>query len=309
MELRHLRYFVAVAETRHFGNAATRLCMAQPPLSQAIQQLEADLGVELLSRTTRRVNLTGAGEAFYEDAERILRSVDDATRRVRLISEGAHGVLRLGLTGLASYRCLPEIARVVQRDMPGVALEVHSEMLTPAQEESLLGSTIDVGILRPPTGTNGIAHRGLTREPLVLALSRNHWLADEPTVNVGDLRIENFVMYSAGSRSVVNEAVVRSCLAAGFYPRREHEGGETSILLGLVAAGLGVALVPESVRAIALDGVVIKPVHGAESVDLALAWNESGTSPLVDNLLSVLETNDFFREPDDAEDTHEDHRD
>ncbi|RCW45967.1 DNA-binding transcriptional LysR family regulator [Halopolyspora algeriensis] len=308
MELRHLRYFVAVAETRHFGKAAERLHMAQPPLSQAIRQLEADLGAELFTRTTRRVQLTGAGEAFYDDALRILQSVDDSARRVKRIAEGSHGVLRLGLTGLASYRYLPEIAQVVKRDMPGVALEIHSEMLTPAQELALIGSTIDVGILRPPIREDGIAQRGIAREPLVLALPENHWLADEPTVNVGDLRIEHFIMYSAASRSVVNDAVVRSCLAAGFYPHREHEGAETSILLALVAAGLGVALVPDSVRAIALNGVVFKTVHGAESVELALAWRENDPSPLLRNLLSTLDNNNLFVTADAVEDVREDHQ-
>lgn len=294
MELRHLRYFVAVAETRHFGKAAERLHMAQPPLSQAIRQLEADIGAELFTRTTRRVQLTGAGEAFYDDALRILRSVDDSVRRVRRIAEGSHGILRLGLTGLASYRFLPQIAQIIKRDMPGVALEIHSEMLTSAQEDALTSSTIDVGLLRPPTRESGVTHRTIAREPLVLALPENHWLAAEPAVNVGDLRIEHFVMYSSATRSVVNDAVVRSCLGAGFYPHREHEGAETSILLALVAAGLGVALLPESVRAIALSGVVVKPVHGVESVEMALAWRSGDPSPLLENLLSTLDSNDVF---------------
>ncbi len=294
MELRHLRYFVAVAETRHFGKAAERLHMAQPPLSQAIRQLEADIGAELFTRTTRRVQMTGAGEAFYDDALRILRSVEDSARRVKRIAEGSHGILRLGLTGLASYRYLPEIAQIVKREMPGVALEIHSEMLTPAQEFALSASTIDVGLLRPPVREDGIAHRAIAGENLVLALPEQHWLAGEPTVNVGDLRIEHFIMYSSTTRSVVNDAVVRSCLAAGFYPHREHEGAETSILLALVAAGLGVALVPESVRAISLDGVVVKPVHGAESVELALAWRAGDASPLLENLLSTLDDNGLF---------------
>ncbi|MDR7304324.1 LysR substrate-binding domain-containing protein [Haloactinomyces albus] len=307
MELRHLRYFVAVAETRHFGKAAERLHMAQPPLSQAIRQLETDLGAELFARTTRRVDLTGAGEAFYGDALRILQSVDDSTRRVKRIADGGHGLLRLGLTGLAAYRHLPEIAQIVKRDMPGVALEIHSEMLTPAQELALSESRIDVGVLRPPTREAGIAYRRIAREPLVLALPESHWLVEEPTVNVGDLRAEHFVLYSAASRSVVNDAVVRSCLAAGFYPRREHEVAETSILLALVAAGLGVALVPDSVRAIALDGVVFKPLHGTENVDLALAWRDNDTSPLLENLLTTLEDNNVFITTEAPEDDREDH--
>lgn len=305
MELRHLRYFAAVAETCHFGKAAERLNMAQPPLSQAIRQLERDLEAELFARTTRQVKLTRAGEVLYDDALRLLRSVDDTTRRVRRIAEGRHGVLRIALTGLASYRQLPAIAHIVKRDMPGVALEIHTEMLTPAQELALVNSEIDVGVLRPPTREEGIAHRTIAHEPLVLVLPETHRLAGEAAVSVGDLRMEDFIMYSAASRSVVNDAVVRTCQAAGFYPHREHEVAETSVLLALVAAGLGVALVPDSVRAMALSGVLFKPIPETETepVDLALAWRENDTSPLLENLLSTLEVNNVFSAADAVEDT------
>lgn len=298
MELRHLRYFVAVAEARHFGRAAERLHMAQPPLSQAIRQLEADLGAELLSRTTRRVGLTEAGEVFYDDALRILRYVEDTSRRVRRIADGAHGLVRIGVTGSASYHQLPRIAGIIRRELTGVALEVHAEMLTPAQESALLESSLDIGVLRPPTREEGVAHRTIAREPLVAALPSEHRLAAEPAIDVAELAAEPFVLYSAASRSVVNDAVVRSCLAEGFYPHRAEEVGETSTLLGLVAGGLGVALVPDSVRAVALDGVVFTPVRQPQTVDLALAWRADDPSPLVANLLRTLEDNGVFLAPD-----------
>ncbi|GAA4857447.1 LysR family transcriptional regulator [Saccharopolyspora rosea] len=306
MELRHLRYFVAVAETRHFGRAARRLNMAQPPLSQAIRQLEADLGVTLFTRTTRQVRPTPAGSVFYDDAVRILKSVDDAARRAQRLADGCHGVLRLGLTGLAAYRQLPRIARIVDQHLPEIALEVHTDMLTPAQERALLHDGIDVGVLRPPTREDGIAHRTIEREPLVLVLPARHRLAGESEVDVAELRSESFVMYSAGLRSVVNDAVARSCLAAGFYPHCAHEVGETSMQVALVAAGLGVALAPASVRALPLDGVVFADVPGAESVELALAWRAEDTSPLLRNLLTTLDDNDVFTSHH-IEDAREDH--
>ncbi len=308
MELRHLRYFVAVAETRHFGKAAERLHMAQPPLSQAIRQLESDLGAELLSRTTRRVGLTEAGEVFYDDAVRILKSVEDTARRIKRIAEGSHGLLRIGLTGSASYRQLPEIAGIVKRDLPGVAFEIHAEMLTPAQETALLDSSLDIGVLRPPTREEGIEYRTIARDPLVLALPEGHRLADESVVSMAELTAEPFIVYSAASRSVVNDAVERSCLAAGFYPHREHEVGETSTLLALVAGGLGIALVPDSVRSITVDGVVFKTLHNSESVDLALAWRAEDSSPLLGNLLTALEANNVFITTEAIEDAREDHR-
>ncbi len=294
MELRHLRYFVAVAETRHFGKAAERLHMAQPPLSQAIRQLETDMEVGLFTRTTRRVELTAAGEAFYTDALRVLEAVEDGVDRARRIAAGLNGRLRLGVTGLASYRQLPELAWTVDRELPGVELDVHSEMLTPAQEDAIADQRLDAGLLRPPVRRDDIAYRVLAREPLLAVLPTGHPLEGAAEVQLAELRDEAFVLYSAESRSVVNDAVVRTCLAAGFTPRREHDVTETSTLLALVAAGLGVALAPDSVRAMPLDGVVFRPVLGAEQLEVALAWRRDAQHPTVRNLVEVLQTRGAF---------------
>lgn len=296
MELRHLRYFAAVAGTRHFGKAAESLHMAQPPLSQAIRRLESELGVELFTRTTRQVALTGAGEVFRTDVERILRAVDEAVARVGRFAAGVEGVLRLGLTGSASYRQLPALARLLKREMPHVMMEVHTEMLTPAQEQALLERRLDVGVLRPPVRREGIARRPLADEPLVAAVPEEHWLADAGTVRVEQLRHEDFIMYGATLGSVVNDAVVRSCLAAGFYPHRAYEVTETSAALALVAAGLGIAVLPDSIRSAPREGVQCKDIEDALSVPLVLAWREDDTSPLLRNLLAVLERHDVFLE-------------
>jgi DNA-binding transcriptional LysR family regulator len=294
MELRHLRYFVAVAETRHFGKAAENLHMAQPPLSQAIRRLEAELGVELFTRTTRQVALTGAGEVFRTDAERILKAVDEAAARVARFASGAEGVLRIGLTGAASYRQLPALARLVKREMPQVMLEVHTEMLTPAQEAGLIERRLDVALLRPPVRQEGIAHRTLATEPLVVAVPGPHRLAEADAVRVEQLRHEDFIMYGATLGSVIHDAVVRSCLAAGFYPHRAYEVTETSAALALVAAGLGVAVLPESIRAAPREGVLCKDIEDALTVRLDLAWREDDASPLLRRLLEVLEHNAMF---------------
>ncbi|MEU3655959.1 LysR substrate-binding domain-containing protein [Streptomyces sp. NPDC032161] len=296
MELRHLRYFVAVAETRHFGKAAEQLHMAQPPLSQAIRRLEGELGVELLRRTTRQVSLTGASEVFRTDAERILKAVDEAVARVGRFASGAEGVLRIGLTGSASYRQLPALARLVKREMPQVILEVHTEMLTPAQEAGLIERRLDIGVLRPPVRQEGITHRSLAAEALVVAVPESHPLAEADTVRVEQLRHEDFVMYGATLGSVVDDAVVRSCLAAGFYPHRAYEVTETSAALALVAAGLGIAVLPDSIRSAPREGVLCKDIEDALSIPLSLAWREDDESPLLRNLLEVLEQNDMFLE-------------
>lgn len=296
MELRHLRYFAAVADTRHFGKAAERLHMAQPPLSQAIRRLETELGVDLFTRTTRQVALTAAGEVFRTDVERILKAVDEAVVRVGRFASGLEGVLRVGLTGSASYRQLPALARLLKREMPHVMMEVHTEMLTPAQELGLIERRLDVGVLRPPIRQEGITHRPLADERLVVAVPEEHWLAEADTVRVEQLRHEDFIMYGAALGSVVNDAAVRSCLASGFYPHRAYEVTETSAALALVAAGLGVAVLPDSIRSAPREGVACKDIEDALSVPLVLAWRAEDDSPLVRNLLEVLERHDVFLE-------------
>jgi DNA-binding transcriptional LysR family regulator len=292
MELRHLRYFAAVAETRHFGRAAERLYMAQPALSQAIRQLEAELGASLFTRTTRQVSLTPAGEFLYEEAQRVLRAVDDSTSGVRRVAEGRKGLARLGFTGTAAFTQLPFIARTLQRELPEVALEIHGDLLTPEQCEGLRDGTLDLAVLRPPATGEGVTVRTIEVEPLVLALPADHRLVAEPLIAVADLRAEGFVLYKAAA---INEAVLRACRDAGFSPHREHEARGTAVLLALVAAGLGVALVPASARAIPLAGVVFRDVADAGTVELALAWRDE-PSALVRSVLAVLEDAGLFSE-------------
>ncbi|HEY9351788.1 MAG TPA: LysR substrate-binding domain-containing protein [Nocardioides sp.] len=296
MELRHLRYFAAVAETCHFGQAAAQLHIAQPALSQAIRQLESELDVTLFTRTTRQVSLTPAGEFLRTEAARVLAAVDDSVRGVRRIGAGRHGLVRLGLTGTASFSHLPGIARVVKRELPEVALEIHADLLTPAQCERLQSGALDLGVLRPPATGEGLTLRTLEVEPLALAIPVDHRLAVEPVVALADLRTEPFVAYSARD-SAVNEAVLRSCREAGFVPRREHEAPSTAVLLALVAAGLGVAVVPASVRALPLEGVIFRDLLDAGSVELSLAYRTDDDNPVVDAVIEVLEAADLFTAP------------
>ncbi|WP_432991918.1 LysR family transcriptional regulator [Dactylosporangium sp. CA-233914] len=293
MELRQLRYFATVAETCHFGRAAERLHLAQPALSHAIRQLESDLGTALFNRTTRHVALTPAGEFLYEQSRTILAAVDTAVAGVRRVATGLGGLLRLGLVGTAATSHLPRMVRVIKRELPDVAVEIHADMLTPAQCDRLREGTLDLGLLRPPATGEGIAIRTIDTEPLILAVPRDHHLAAQPRIKLVDLRTEPFVLY--GNRdSAVNDAVLQSCRAAGFVPHREHEAPSTSVLLALVAAGLGIGLVPEAARSLALDGVVHREVIDAGHIELALAWAEDSEPPVAaavrDVLLSQLDT-------------------
>lgn len=286
MELRHLRYFAAVAETCHFGRAAEQLHLAQPALSQSIRQLEGELGAALFTRTTRQVRLTAAGEFLLGEAHRVLRTVEDSAAGVRRVADGHKGLARLGFTGTAAFSQLPTIARTLRRELPEVALEIHGDLLTPDQCDGLREGTLDLGVLRPPATGEGVVTRTIEAEPLVLAVAADHRLAAEPAVSTADLRTEGFVLYGRES-SAVNEAVLRTCRAAGFTPRTEHQAPGTAVLLALVAAGLGVALVPASIRMMPLAGVVFRDVTDPGTVELALAWR-SDPSPMVDTVLTVL---------------------
>ncbi|AFM15121.1 transcriptional regulator [Mycolicibacterium chubuense NBB4] len=287
MELRHLRYFVAVADTCHFGRAAEQLHIAQPALSYAIRQLEGELDATLFTRTTRQVSLTPAGEFLRAEATRILDAVDDAESGVRRIAAGRSGLLRLGLTGTAAFSHLPRIARIVRRELPAVALDISSDVLTPDQCDGLRTGALDLGVLRPPAVGDDIDVRTIDVERLVLAVSADHRLAVEPVVAMADLRSESFIGYGSHD-SAVNHAVLRSARRAGFVPHREHSAPSTAVLLALVAAGLGVAVVPASVRALPLHGVVFRDLADGGTIELALAWRHGVDNPVVDAVVALL---------------------
>lgn len=287
MELRQLRYFVAVAETCHFGQAAERLLIAQPALSQAIRALEHDLGVTLFNRTTRHVSLTPAGDYFLDESRRILAAVEDSTRGVRQLADGRHGLVRMGLVGTAATSHLPHIVRTLKRELPEVAVEIKGDILTPELCDQLRSGALDVAVLRPPVVGENIATHVLEEEPLVLAVAKDHPLALTPALGIDDLRTETFVGYAA-QESAVNQAVLHACRTAGFVPHRAHMAPGTSVLLALVAAGLGVALVPASARAFALSGVSFRDITDVGTIQLALGWCSERPRPVVDSVIAVL---------------------
>jgi len=282
MELRRLQYFVAVAEEAHFGRAAERLTMAQPPLSQQIKALEAEMGVTLFRRTTRKVELTAAGQQFLQRARGILAAVDDAVDEAVRVADGRLGRIAIGFTGSATYDLLPSLVRVLRADLPGIELDIRGEMLTPDQVAALTDGTLDLGLLRPPVRSAAVEVAVLRREPLIAVLPEHHPLASRDRVRLSDLRDEPFIGYPSHNRSVVYEAVIDACQEAGFVPGNVHEVGETSTLVSFVAAGLGVALVPASVQHLRITGAVYLPLAGTtREVELALAVRAGETSPLV----------------------------
>jgi DNA-binding transcriptional LysR family regulator len=290
MELRHIRYFVAVAEECHFGRAALRLHIAQPPLSQQIKQLESELGVVLLTRSTRKVELTPAGEHYLERARAILTAVDEAGAEAIRVAAGEVGRLAIGFTGSATYELLPSLARVLRSDFPGIELALRGEMLTPDQVDALLDRSLDIGFLRPPVRNRDIEVRVLRREPLIAVLAETHQLAARARVKLVDLRDEPFITYPSHHRSVVYEAVLDACQRAGFTPHDMLEVSETSTLVSFAAAGLGVALVPASVQHLQITGARYLPLAGTtQEVELAIATRRDDSSPHVARVRSRAE--------------------
>jgi DNA-binding transcriptional LysR family regulator len=289
VELRHLRYFRAVAEELHFGRAAHRLRMAQPPLSQQIRQLERELGATLLTRSTRTVELTPAGRAFLARTIEILTAVDDAGEQARRIANGIEGRLVIGCVGSATYSLLPRLVRTLRRTLPKVDLSVRGEMLAPAQLMALHAGEIDIGLLRPPVTDPAITVEVIRTDRLLVALPTGHPLTERDTLEVADLRDEDFISHAGRGRSRMGTLLTTSCADAGFTPRIRHEVEETSTLVTLVAAGLGVAVVPEPTSELDIVGVAYRPLSPeSASIELIAAYRTSSVSPLVASVMSVL---------------------
>ena len=285
MEIRQLTCFIAVAEERHFGRAADRLHMAQPALSLLIRQLEEHLGARLLDRTTRRVDLTPAGQELLDRGRRVLHDLELLEADVRREGDSSAGVLRLGFAGAAAYDVVPELARAVREGLPGVTLSLRGELPSPALESGLRDGSLDAALLHPPVASPGIRHRVVGREPLVVALPVDAPLTARPSVGVGALEGLPVVAHPPGSP--LHRAAQELFLAAGLPLRIGQVAQDTASTLSLVAAGGGVALVPASVRALQLRGVVYAELEGSPQIDLALAWRDEDRSARLRAFLDV----------------------
>ncbi|WLQ07930.1 LysR substrate-binding domain-containing protein [Arthrobacter oryzae] len=296
METRHLKYFIAVAEERHFGRAAVRLHMAQPPLSQQIRQLEEQLGTQLLVRTTRKVDLTPAGQLLLDRGRQLLQELEVLESDVKQVGAGATGVLRVGFTGTATYRLMPAVVQAARRTLPGLRITVQGEMLTPQMEAALEEGRLDVAVLRPPVRSGDIALKLLEQDQLVAALPADSLLAGQGPLELADLSSHDFIGYPASS--AVSGIVIDACRQAGFQPRLVQEAKETSTLLSLVAAGMGIALVPMTSRMFSFQGVVFRALRNPPPVDLAVAWNRTSESPLLESFLALFDSLPAFPVPD-----------
>lgn len=262
--------------------------MAQPPLSQAIRQLEGELGVELLHRTTRRVDLTAAGVAYLARARAVLAEISDAGHLARRVAAGSVGHLTIGCVGSATYSVLPSLSRRLAEELPGIDFSFRGEMLAPDQVDALRSGEIGLALLRPPVADPSVTVEPLRQDRLVVALPATSPLVGRERIRVRDLRGEDLIVHSADRRAVMYDHVLGLFRDAGIAPRIRHEVGETSTLITLVAGGLGVAVVPEPVTALALEGVVYRRlVRPAATVELCLAHRSDRSEP---HLLRTVET-------------------
>lgn len=290
VELRHLRYFVAVAEELHFGRAAARLRVSQSPLSQQIIQLERALGVELLKRTKRRVELTAAGEVYLQEARRVLAYNARAEEAARRAGRGEAGKLVLGFAGSAAYGVLPLLLKASRERLPDLGVELRGEMLSSELVRALGEDEIQVAILmRTSTENPDLAVTVVRREPFVVALPSDHPLARRRLVDPRDLSEEPFVIFPRRRGAVLHDAVINACQDAGFSPQVVQEATELPTQVSLVAAGMGVALVPASMRQLRYHGVVYRSLIGAPPApDTAVAWRREGETPTVQAFLRVV---------------------
>lgn len=290
MELRHLRYFIEVASERNFTRAAEKLGIGQPPLSQQIKSLERELGVELFRRTAHGAELTGAGEAFLIEAQRVLGGAQRAAQAAQRAARGETGRLRIGFTGSAAFN--PVVPALIQRfknRYPTVDLSLE-EANTPVLLQRLLDDGLDAVFFRP--GTASPEHVQMHRfadEPMKIVLPSTHPLAAKKRLPLTALAGEPFVLVPGPAGVTLHDEIVRACGEAGFSPQLAQPAPQVSSVINLVAAGLGVSIVPAAIAQVQVKGVRYVDVQGAKMrARLALGWREGDASATLGNLVGLL---------------------
>ncbi len=289
MELHDLRYFVAVAEDLHFGRAAERLHMTQPALSRQIQALEAEIDVQLSQRTKRSVKLTIAGQAFFEEAKQILCHTEQAIQTTQRVARGEVGQLRLSFTASALRTVLPEIVRVFRAHYPDVQLTMN-ERCTQDQVVAFENHQVDVGFLYPPVDEKLLALQPIADEVWIIALPKEHHLADQASLTLSELANEAFILHPRQEGTAFYDQIVRLCEQAGFSPNVVQEVETSQTRVGLVAAEMGITFVPEHLQNVGDGNVIYRRLQGAApQLQLAIARRRDNFSPIVQQFLQVVE--------------------
>lgn len=287
MQLRFLKYFCVLCEELHFGRAASRLAITQPPLSAAIKSLEDDLGVKLLVRNSKLVQLTPAGAAFLEEANHILDSVAQARSVVRAVDHGIRGRVEIGTAGSLLYREVPEIIARFKREMPGVQVVLH-EVPSAEHLQALLGGQLHAAFLNGPSVHPQLKSLALREDELAACLPVAHRLARRRSIRLQELAEEDFVMFSRATSPVHHDSVISSFSRAGIHPQISHRARSWLTIVSMVATHGGVALVPRSLERSGLAGVRFVALAGESTpAPGLLVWNPKSVSPPLQRFLEV----------------------
>lgn len=281
-----MRYFVTLAEELNFTRAARRLNMAQPPLSQQIQQLERELGVQLFKRTNRRVELTYPGQVFLTEVRTALDQVERATRAVRRADGRDFGHLTVGAGVMPIHSVLSKVLPLFRKEFPGVDFRLR-ELLPQEQSEMLREGFIDIAFLVPPFNQADLSSEVVVDDPVVAALPADHRLAKKRAIELQDLSGERFVMPNRAWAPTYYDHLILVCREAGFSPNIVHTAGEFQTIFTLVAAGLGTALAAASTQTDTVDGVVYVPVRSVV-IPVWMAWRNPNANPLVNGFIELV---------------------
>lgn len=281
MKTHLLRYFVALAEERHFGRAAQRLSITQPPLSLALKSLEQDLGAVLMQRNAKNVSLTPAGEAFLVEARKVLQQIQHATEVVRGVALGMEGRLNVGITGSMIFRQVPQFCYMFHTQRPQAQVCLHET----STRDQLLGITngqLDAGFLNVGSDSKTLDTLLIGEEPLVCCMPENHPLAQQDHVNLKQLGHEVFVMFAREVAPANYDNVITCLQQAGIHPQTSHAARQWLTVVALVSMGQGIALVPRCLELATMRGVRFVPLQGVDAKTPAyLVWRKDHTSPLL----------------------------
>ncbi|KRE16697.1 LysR family transcriptional regulator [Bosea sp. Root483D1] len=287
-ELSQLRCFVAVAEELHFGRAAVRLNMTQPPLSRQIQILERVLDVVLLERSNRTVKLTPAGESFLAEARHLLKLAESAALLAKRVANGKAGSINIGFTATSAYSYVPELVAACRRELPDVEVSLK-EMVSGDQLKRLDSGEIDIGLLRPPIPRNGLSAFRVTAEPLIAAVNADHALARSETIAIEDLAAEPFIMYAPYEARYFHDLLVELFSRAGLVPNYVQHLAQIHSILAMVHSGVGVALVPQAAMNLRFSGVVLRPIDLPKQrpAELFFVSREDNDNPLLPTVAAL----------------------
>lgn len=287
MELRQFIYFITVAEELHFGRAAERLRMTQPPLSKQIQQFEEEIGVTLFKRNKRHVELTTAGEFFLPEARQVLAQAEQAVSTAQRAQRGEFGRLVIGFVGSATYDILPRFIREYRKNFPDVAVVLH-ELSTPDQISALIGNRIDIGLLHPPINSSLIEAEPVKQGFAALALPKNHPLAEKKKLHIEDLRDQSFILVSREIWPGLYDEFLSLFRDVPFSPNIVQEATEYQMVVGLVSAGIGIGVVPAGAEKLFNLDVVYREIAGIKlHAVLSLARRKTNSNPAMHQFISL----------------------